>query len=88
MQFEYDPQKSESNRLKHGIDFGEAQKLWRDDDYVEVELRWSDEFRFMVIGNIEAKTWAAICSIRNGKIRIISVHRARPNEVRIYDEDR
>ena len=28
MQFEYDPNKSKSNKEKHGIDFDEAQELW------------------------------------------------------------
>ncbi len=30
MEFEYDPQKSARNLAKHGIDFGEAQRLWDD----------------------------------------------------------
>ena len=29
MQFEFDPAKSAANRDKHGIDFVEAQGLWR-----------------------------------------------------------
>jgi len=28
MDFEYDPQKSESNKIRHGIDFEEAKALW------------------------------------------------------------
>ena len=31
MRFEYDPAKSAANKAKHGIDFAEAQELWRDD---------------------------------------------------------
>ena len=31
MQFEYDPNKSDSNLEKHGIDFEEAQELWNDE---------------------------------------------------------
>jgi hypothetical protein len=30
MKFEFDPNKSASNKIKHGIDFEEAQKLWLD----------------------------------------------------------
>jgi len=30
MDFEYDPQKSNINRGKHGIDFAAAQELWND----------------------------------------------------------
>jgi uncharacterized DUF497 family protein len=29
VQFEFDPRKSESNKAKHGIDFIEAQALWK-----------------------------------------------------------
>ena len=30
MEFEFDPEKSASNKDKHGIDFIEAQALWQD----------------------------------------------------------
>ena len=30
MEFEFDQAKSEANRLKHGIDFVQAQELWKD----------------------------------------------------------
>ena len=32
MKFEYDEQKSQINKEKHGIDFVEAQKLWQDEN--------------------------------------------------------
>jgi hypothetical protein len=32
MDFEYDPNKSEANKAKHGIDFEEAQELWNDQE--------------------------------------------------------
>ena len=37
MEFEYDPKKSISNLLKHGIDFMRAQRLW-DSPTVEVSM--------------------------------------------------
>lgn len=36
--FEFDPDKSQSNREKHGIDFVLAQKLWNDPDLLEVQV--------------------------------------------------
>ncbi len=30
MRYEYDPNKSHANKIKHGIDFEEAQALWLD----------------------------------------------------------
>jgi uncharacterized DUF497 family protein len=36
MNFEYDPAKSVSNLEKHGIDFEQAQELWRDEQALVV----------------------------------------------------
>lgn len=38
MEFEYDPAKSTTNLLKHGIDFEEAQSLWEDQNLVDFPL--------------------------------------------------
>ena len=35
MEFEFDQEKSEANKKKHGIDFDDAQKLWHDSDRIE-----------------------------------------------------
>ena len=43
--FEFDPQKSQSNKLKHGIDFEEAKALWNDPNAIEIELQYPDEKR-------------------------------------------
>ena len=32
MKFEYDDNKSQTNKEKHGIDFVDAQNLWKDAD--------------------------------------------------------
>jgi uncharacterized protein len=34
LKFEFDMQKSQSNKEKHGIDFIEAQALWGDNDRI------------------------------------------------------
>ncbi|HGG60662.1 MAG TPA: BrnT family toxin [Gammaproteobacteria bacterium] len=83
--FEFDRNKSESNRDKHGIDFIEAQALWNDPFVVEIPARTVDEQRFLVIGKIGEKHWSAVVTPRNGNIRIISVRRSRPEEVAIYE---
>ncbi|MBI5695260.1 MAG: BrnT family toxin [Nitrospirae bacterium] len=88
MTFEFDPQKSESNRAKHGIDFHEAQALWDDPLVVEIRLMTGDEPRFLVIGMITGKHWSGIITYRNGNTRIISVRRARKEEVGIYESQR
>jgi len=85
MEFEFDPKKSASNRHKHGIDFVQAQALWADPDFVEIPARTTDEPRLLVIGRIEGKHWSAVITSRNGRARIISVRRARPEEIEIYE---
>jgi uncharacterized DUF497 family protein len=85
MEFEFDSHKSDDNKKKHGIDFVEAQALWDDPDLIEIPAKTSDEPRFLVIGKISGKHWSAVVSYRSDKIRIISVRRARNEEVDIYE---
>jgi len=83
--FEFDPQKSEANRKKHGIDFAEAQSLWNDPNLMEVPARTTDEPRYLVVGKIGEKHWSGIITFRGDRIRIISVRRSRAEEVEIYE---
>ncbi|MCD6255889.1 MAG: BrnT family toxin [Deltaproteobacteria bacterium] len=83
--FEYDVKKSEINNKKHGIDFEEAKKLWDDPNLIEIPAKTIDEPRYLIIGKIGEKYWSAIITYRGEKIRIISVRRARKEEVKIYE---
>ena len=85
MEFEYNPSKSASNKLKDGIDFDEAKLLWQDLNRVEIPARTTDEVRFIVIGKIQAKHWTAVITYRKGITRIISVRRARKEEKEIHE---
>ena len=85
MEFEFDDNKSGSNKMKHGIDFKEAQKLWDDPDLIEIPVRTSDEPRFLVVGRISDRYFSGIITYRGDKIRILSVRRARKEEVNIYE---
>jgi hypothetical protein len=85
--FEYDPAKSAANAAKHGINFEDAQALWRDPRLLEAPARTDDEPRFIVIGRIGSRVWAAICVRRGDVVRIISVRRARKEEVEHYEGD-
>jgi uncharacterized DUF497 family protein len=83
--FEYDPEKSEANRLKHGIDFEAAQALWQDDRKVTGPTNSPEEPRWMIVGMIEGKLWSAVVTYRDDAIRIISVRRSRPKEAAAYE---
>lgn len=85
MEFEFDANKSATNKTKHGIDFIEAQKLWIDANFIEIPARTTDEPRFLVIGKIAGKYWSAVITYCSDKIRIISVRRSRAEEVNIYE---
>ncbi len=85
MRFEYDPAKSAANLDKHGIGFEQAQALWEDPWLIEAPARTLDEPRFLSVGRIDGRHWAAIWTPRHGTVRIISVRRARPEEVERYE---
>ena len=84
MDFEFDPAKSAANFAKHGIDFVAAQALWQDPDRLEIPARSMNEPRTQVIGQIGTTVWSAFTTIREGRIRIISVRRARHEEEDAY----
>jgi uncharacterized DUF497 family protein len=85
MIFEFDPNKSKSNKKKHGIDFDEAQALWSDPDLLQIPAKTTDEQRFVVIGIINEKHWSGIITYRSENIIIISVRRSRNEEIELYE---
>ncbi|GMV39619.1 MAG: hypothetical protein AMXMBFR64_13350 [Myxococcales bacterium] len=85
MKFEYDDRKSAANKSKHGIDFIEAQVLWLDPKRIEIQARTEDESRFLVVGIIDTRHWSAIITYRGAAVRVISVRRARSEEVALYE---
>ncbi len=83
--FEFDAAKSEFNHIKHGIDFVEAQGLWNDPMLLEIPAKTDDEPRCLVIGLIDGKHWSAVITYRGVNVRLISVRRARTEEVVLYE---
>lgn len=75
------------NALKHGIDFVEAQRLWDDGRLAQVDERYVGEPRFVFVGVIEGRHWSAVVTFRETVVRIISVRRARVEEVRRYAQE-
>jgi uncharacterized DUF497 family protein len=85
VEFEFDESKSQANKSKYGIDFVDAQALWMDETFVEIPARTEDEPRFVVVGMISGKHWSAVITYRGERVRLISVHRSRVEEVEIYE---
>jgi hypothetical protein len=82
--FEFDSKKSDSNLNKHGIDFIEAQLLWNDPAFVEIQAKSVNESRSLIVGRISGVYWSAVITYRDDTIRIISVRRSRKSEVKLY----
>ena len=87
MKFEYDPNKSLSNKLKHGMDFEEAQALWEDPNAIRIPASSDVETRFAAVGLIDGRFWSAFFTYRDTTIRIISVRRSREKEIAKYEEE-
>jgi len=85
MKFEYDEKKSQSNKVKHGIDFEEAQRLFDDVDVIVYPSQYTHEERFFTTGWIGDKCYTAIITLRGSNIRIISTRRARKKEIEHYE---
>ncbi len=85
MQFEFDSQKSELNKTRHGIDFVAAQQLWEDPSHMVVPARTADEPRYLLIGRVSGKHWSAVFTLRAEVVRIISVRRSRAEEIELYE---
>ena len=83
MEFEYDPQKSARNLAKHGIGFGEAQRLW-DGPHLRASAKKRGEHRYAVVGMARGICWTAIATDRGDRVRIISVRRATEKERSYY----
>jgi uncharacterized DUF497 family protein len=87
MEFEFNAQKEELNRRRHGIDFLEAQELWAHPHAVIAARSVGGEKREMIIGALAGRVYAAIFTLRAGRIRLISCHRADVRLERIYEKN-
>jgi uncharacterized DUF497 family protein len=85
VEFQFDPRKSESNKTKHGIDFVEAQALWRS-KIVLLHAKDALEKRYMAVGVIAGEHWSAIITYRGATIRIISVRKSTSLEIEMYEK--
>ena len=94
IEFDWDPKKAASNRLKHGITFEAAMGVFRDPLAATIldPDRGADEERWITLGRsgsgslmLVVHTWAQIDSER-ARVRIISARRPTRREARQYSE--
>lgn len=83
--FDYDPVKALVNWWKHGEHLAFATALWLDPRRVYLKGKnHHGETRFRVVAQHAGKTWACVFTLREGAYRLISVRRARKNEIAAY----
>jgi uncharacterized DUF497 family protein len=88
MEFEWDENKNEINKQKHGIAFEEAKTAFLDSEMITKEDNRKDygEIRFIGIGKILEQIIVITYTIRITIIRLISARKANQKEKQIYHE--
>lgn len=85
MPFEYDPQKSASNKAKHGKDFEEAKAMWSFPGGSAVPHNVNaGETVYLLAAVFEGKAWGVMYVERGGATRILSFRRLNDRERKLY----
>lgn len=84
---EFDPDKDEANRAKHGVPLLFGVRVFSDPELAIIPtlLIGDEEERFKAVGSIDGKLWTAIHVWRGTTVRLISVRRSNDGEQRDYD---
>ena len=83
--YEFDPSKDESNLDKHGLSLTDAEDFEWDTAEVREDVRKQyAEPRFEVTGYIGDRLHVMIFCLRVDVIRVISLRKANPREVKDY----
>jgi uncharacterized DUF497 family protein len=88
MQFQFDPNKSESNLQKHGVSFEEAGTVFGDPLAVTIDDpdHSVDEYRFLTTGMSNLQRLLVVSHTeRDGQIRLISARLTTRGERRNYE---
>ena len=85
LEYEWDDAKSLSNLEKHDIDFTVAHELDLDTATIDFSMRHG-EVRFSATDFIGNKLYTLIFTVRDNKIRVISLRRASRSEKRRYEQ--
>ena len=90
LRFEWDENKNEANKIKHGVSFQEAESVFDDKNavYFDDKQHSIEEERFIVVGLDTIFRELTVCHCYRGEndeiIRIISARKATKNEKDIY----
>ena len=87
--YEWDENKNQSNIKKHGVDFNDAKKVFKDKKHkVSPDLRKDyGENRFKIIGQIYRTLISVIFTMRKQTKRLISARTASKKEKQEYENN-
>ena len=93
MRFEWDPNKNEKNKKKHGISFEEAKTVFFDEYAVLFDDpdHSDEEERFLILGLSQRENLCIVSHCYRGAdelIRIISARKATKSETAFYTSNR
>lgn len=89
MKYEWDDNKNEINKVKHGVSFEEASSVFDDERALVIPDpdHSGDEERFIILGLSEALNMLVVCHCYRDNeqtIRIISARKATKTEIKYY----
>lgn len=85
--FEWDDAKDAANAAKHGITLKSAKLLFDDPDSIDLETpARTDALLWRRVGFLGRGYYVCVYTPRAGRIRLISLRRARQNEIQAYRE--
>lgn len=82
--FEWDNNKNESNKKKHGLSFEQGSRVFDDPNRLQKINVRGTERRYLTIGKAFKVIMTVIYTVRNLAFRIISVRRSRKDEREAY----
>ena len=86
---EWDRDKAEANRSKHGVDFADAATVLSDDLALTRRDEHPNEERFVTLGmDALGRVLVVVFTWRDEEIRLISARRATPSERKQYEKSR
>ena len=87
MEFDWDNDKNQKNRRKHGFDFHDAQEIFADYYLEKLDKRYDyGEDRWIALGRVHGVICVLVYTERNAKLRPISLRKATATEQVAYEK--
>ncbi|WAC60841.1 BrnT family toxin [Brevundimonas sp. SL130] len=85
----FDPAKDEANIAKHGVSLLRADEIQMQDALIEVDDRFDyGEPRWIAYGELDGRLHVLAFTVRDARVRAISLRRANDRELRYVREQR